>query len=94
MTLLAHSHYVERDYEGTVAVAKRALARYPADPRLYRWLAAALGQLGPTEEAGAALKEAIAASSPSANFAARHPAFRPETYEHMLDGLRKAGWLG
>ena len=61
MSLLAHSHYVERDYEGTVAVAKRALARYPADPRLYRWLAAALGQLGRTEEAGAALKEAIAA---------------------------------
>jgi adenylate cyclase len=94
MVVLAFSHYIERDYEGTVIVAKRASARYPADPRLHRSLAAALGQLGRTDEARAVLNDAIRTSAASADFSVRHPAVPPEDHEHMLEGLRKAGWQG
>ncbi len=60
----------------------------------YRWLAAALGQLDRTDEAREALHTAMT-TSPKAydRFVGnRVPWHRPEDYEHMLDGLRKAGW--
>jgi adenylate cyclase len=49
------------DYEGALAeaeleVAKRAIRSYPEFPLSYRWLAAALGQLGHIEEAKEALE--------------------------------------
>ena len=40
----------EHDYLSAVETGKRAVARYPDDPRAYRWLAAALGQLGRDEK--------------------------------------------
>ena len=46
-------------------VANRAIRSYPDFPLAYRWLAAALGQLGRTEEARKALEEAIAISPTS-----------------------------
>jgi len=59
-------------------------------------LAAALGQLGRTAEAKHALEDAIAVSPTSFDFYLRSPPpwFRPQDYEHMLEGLRKAGWEG
>jgi adenylate cyclase len=95
-TVLAASYYFERDYQSTVEVTKRALVRYPDYPRLYRWLAAALGQLGRTDEARAALQETIRRSPAVFDFFVRNrqPWYRPEDYEHSLDGLRKAGWEG
>ena len=61
----------------------------------YRWMAAALGQLGRTEEARAALEKSIAFSHGSSmSMSSTAPWMRPEDYEHMLDGLRKAGWQG
>jgi adenylate cyclase len=59
----------------------------------YRWRAAALGQLGRINEAREALQEAIEASPTNfyGNVRMRHPYMRPDRYEHMLDGLRKAG---
>ena len=67
---------------------------YPNYPLPYRWLAAALGQLGRTEEAGEALEKAIAISPSSFEMYVRTrvPWMRPEDYVHMLEGLRKAGW--
>ena len=47
----AISYYYERDYASSVAGAKEVIERYPNDPRAYRWLAAALGQLGQFAEA-------------------------------------------
>jgi adenylate cyclase len=61
----------------------------------YRWLAAALGQLGRTDEAHAALHDAMSVSPTSFDLYVKGPNyFRSEDYEHMLDGLRKAGWQG
>ena len=45
--------YFLRDYEGAVEAARRVLRSYPDHPLVYRWLAAALGQLG-RERRGAA----------------------------------------
>ena len=43
--------YFSREYAAAVEVAKRAIRSHPDFPNPYRWLAAALGQLGRTEEA-------------------------------------------
>jgi class 3 adenylate cyclase len=84
----------ERHYERTVEVSKRALVRYPNDPRLHHWLAAALGRLGHSGEARVTLQEATKLSSTALDFHIKHPVFRPEDREHLRDGLRKAGWQG
>jgi adenylate cyclase len=57
-------------------------------------LAAALGQLGRTEEAREALEKAIAVAPASFDIYVRNrvPWMRPEDHAHMLEGLRKAGW--
>jgi adenylate cyclase len=69
---------------------------FPDFPSPYRWLAAALGELGRTAEAKKALEKAITVSPASFDFQVRErpPWFRPEEHAHMLDGLRKAGWEG
>jgi adenylate cyclase len=82
-----------REYEAAVEAAKRAIRSYPKHPVAYRWLAAALGQTGPTEEAKKALKNAIAIAPASFKMYVRRrvPWERPENYAHMIEGLRKAG---
>ena len=96
MQLVAISHYYQRDYHKAVEAARRTVAGYPALHLTYRWLAAALGQLGRVEEARQALQMAVKLSPQSFEFYARHrpPWHRPQNYEHMLDALRKAGWKG
>ena len=91
--MIAISHYFDRDYERCVEVARRQLSAHPGYALTYRWLAAALGQLGHTEEA----RVALAAVSPrefEVYVRDRVPWMRPEDQEHMIDGLRKAGWQG
>ena len=96
MHQLATSYYYEGDYAEAVEAQRRTLARYPNVYTAYRWLAAALGQLGRTEEARAALRKAMELSPQAFEFytSRRPPWHRPADYEHMLDGLRKAGWQG
>ena len=53
------SHYFERDYESAVDVLRSMIADNPRNPLTYRWLAAALGQLGRKDEAREALRTAI-----------------------------------
>ncbi len=86
--------YFSRRYDEAVRAAQLAIRDYPQYPLAYRWLAASLGQLGRVEEAGCALRQAQAVSAASFNFhvLTKPPWFRPEDHEHMLDGLRKAGW--
>ena len=62
---IAVSHYFERDYVATVAAARHAIAHHPEHPLAYRWLAAALGQLGRTNDASDALRTAMEMSSRS-----------------------------
>jgi adenylate cyclase len=96
MQLIVISHYYERNYDEAVEAARRVVTRYPAFHLTYRWLAAALGQLGRTREAQAALQKAIELSPQSFEFYVRQrpPWHQPANHLHMLDGLRKAGWQG
>ena len=93
---IAVSHYLERDYVATVAAARNAIAHHPEHPLAYRWLAAALGQLGRINEGSDALRTAMGMSLRSFEAYVRScpPSFRLQDHEHMLDGLRKAGWQG
>jgi adenylate cyclase len=91
---IALAHYFSREYENAVEVAKRTTRSYPDYPHIYRWLAAALGQLGRTDEARQALDKAISTAPGAFDMFVRHrvPWIRPEDQAHMLEGLRKAGW--
>ena len=93
---MAIAHYFSRDYDAAVDVARRVIRLYPDFPLIYRWLAAALGQSGRTPEARDALDKAIAIGGASFDMYVRKrvPWHRTEDYEHMLEGLRKAGWSG
>jgi adenylate cyclase len=93
---LAMGSYLCRDYEAAIAAAKRGIREHPEYPNPYRWLAAALGQLGRIEEAKEALEKAIAVAPATFEMyvGQRVPWHRLEDYTHMLDGLRKAGWEG
>jgi adenylate cyclase len=93
---LTISQYFVQDYDAAAEMARRSIRDHPEYASPYRWLAAALGQLGWTDEAAAALRKAIEVSRQSFEFYVhgRPPWFRPEDHEHMLDGLRKAGWQG
>jgi adenylate cyclase len=91
---IALALYFDTAYEAAVEAAKRAIRSYPDYPNFYRWLAAALGQLGRIEEAKVALEKAIAVAPGAFNMYVhgRPPWIRPEDHAHMLEGLRKAGW--
>lgn len=90
----AVGHYLCRDYEAAVEAVKPVIRSYPDFPNPYRWLAAALGQLGSTNEGQQALDKAIAVLPDAFEMyvRTRPPWFRPEDHVHMLEGLRKAGW--
>jgi adenylate cyclase len=93
---VALGHYFCREYEATIEAAKRGIRSNPEFPSTYRWLAAALGQLGRTAEAKDVLEKAITIAPASFDGFVRRrvPWHRPEDYAHMLQGLRKAGWEG
>jgi adenylate cyclase len=90
------SYYYERNYLETVAMARRIMARFPTYALPYRWLAAALGQLGRREEASQTLAKALALAPQTFDlFVKQRLPWHPvEGYDHMIDGLRKAGWRG
>jgi adenylate cyclase len=87
-------YYFLREYDAAVEAAKEAVRSSPGlGPRS---LAAALGQAGRSDEAKQALRKAIAVAPKSFDMYVRRraPWFRHEDHEHMLEGLRKAGWEG
>jgi len=94
LNLLTMGLYFSGKYEAAAEAAKRAVRSNPEYLLPYRWLAAALGQLGRAAEAKEALERAIAISPASFDMYVRErvPWHRPEDYAHMLEGLRKAGW--
>jgi adenylate cyclase len=93
---VAMTYYFERDYENAVAAARHLVADRPDHPWAYRYLAAALGQLGRAHEALDALNRALAVAPDMFHLYVRQrmPYMRQPDYEHVLDGLRKAGWNG
>jgi adenylate cyclase len=93
---VAAGYYFCREYESAVEAARRVIRSYPEYPLPHRWLAAALGQLGRTDEARQALDKAVevAAASFDLYIRGRAPWWRPEDHAHVVEGLRKAGWQG
>ena len=91
---IALALYFSTEYDAAVDAANHAIRLSPNYPNPYRWLAAALGQLGRIEEAKQALEKAIAIAPASFRMYVieRAPWIRPENHAHMLEGLRKAGW--
>jgi adenylate cyclase len=94
---LAIGHYLCEEYETAAETARQVIRSYPDFPLPYRWLAAALGQLGRADEAKQALEKLVAVRI-GMHFKRgldwRPPWMRPEDHAHLLDGLRKAGWQG
>ena len=95
-SLIATAFYFERDYEKAVAANRRLLADRSEHPLAWRWLAAALGQLDRSDEARDALATMITVAPETIELYIRHrvPWMRPCDYDHMMEGLRKAGWQG
>jgi adenylate cyclase len=95
-SFIAYSQYQQNDYEGAIETARHVVREFPTFPPAYRWLAAALGQLGKTDEAAEALKTLIElAPSNIEVFLKGKPAWMlADRHAHMLDGLRKAAWKG
>ena len=96
LTQIGVGHYFLRECDAAVEVMKETIRPYSDHPLAYSWLAASLGQLGRADEGREALQKAIAIAPKLFDTHARQhiPWRRPEDYEHMLDGLRKAGWEG
>ena len=90
----AGSQYLDRDYEGAVSTAGKGVRLFPNHPLCYRWLATSLGQLGRANEAKLALNKLtnIAPTFADVHIRQRPAHMRVTDQEHMLDGLRKAGW--
>ena len=88
--------YFSRKYEAVIEAAKRLILSYPDFPMIYRWPAAALGQLGRKAEAKDWLEKAISGAPAAFKMyvSNRVPWFRPEDHAHLVQGLRKAGWEG
>jgi adenylate cyclase len=86
--------YFSREYEAAIEAATPGIRSNPDFPPTYRWLAAALGQIGRIEEAKEALEKAIeiAPAAFDMHIRQRPPWFRPEDHAHIVEGLRKAGW--
>jgi adenylate cyclase len=93
---LTINFYLSGEYDAAVEAARRTIRAYPDFASTYRWLAAALGQLGRAEEAKDALEKAISIAPDMFDMYVRRgaPWHRPEDDTHMIDGLRKAGWQG
>jgi adenylate cyclase len=88
--------YFCSEYEAAIEASKRLIRSYPDFPMVYRWSAAALGQLGRTAEAKEALEKAVSRAPAAFDMyvRTRAPWFRPEDHAHLVEGLRKAGWKG
>lgn len=93
---VALAHYFCREYASAVEAAKRQIRSFPDRWSAYCSLAAALGQLDQTVEAREALEKAVSlAPAQFDSFVRRRPRWiRSEDYDHILEGLRKAGWEG
>lgn len=94
LSQLAASYYFEKDYENAARVARQTIRDFPDVPMAYRWMAAALGQLGNRAE-GSRVVDALQRrhASSIAAYVGRSPRyFRIPDHEHLMEGLSKAGW--
>jgi adenylate cyclase len=87
---IAISQYFDGDFDLSAETSRQVVRQYPDYGSSYRFLLASLGQLGRHTECEALMKTAPAGF----DYYARHrpPWFGLKDFEHMLEGLRKAGW--
>ena len=82
-----------RDYEQAVECARTGLERSLGHAYPYFVLASALGHLGQIEDARAALAECLSIKPTYPEIHRQlHTYQNPADREHILEGLRKAGW--
>jgi len=95
LSLLARAYLNARRYEDAMEWASKSIHHRPDDPRAPAVLAISLAHLGQREEAQAALD---ACERVRPGFAERWAFLREyrnsADNEHILEGLRKAGWKG
>jgi adenylate cyclase len=93
LSQLALSLYLDGDYQDAANLARQVVRQYPRHPVAYRWLAAALGQLGRIAEAEEVL-EHLRTTAPSSldMYIRQRPAYCSIEHAPLLAGLRKAGW--
>jgi adenylate cyclase len=93
--IIGMGRYLLGDYPEAIDAARRALQENPNQRLSFRWLVAALGQLGRTTEAQR-IMDRLSATIPPASiqeyWSYRWPWMREEDIANLLDGLRKAGW--
>jgi adenylate cyclase len=91
---LATSLYLEGDYENALREVLSVIRQFPQNTIPYRTLAATLGQLGKTREARDALKTFLEAGPFAVEKWIRQgpPWMKPSDHQHIVAGLRKAGW--
>jgi hypothetical protein len=85
-----------RDYRFAVEVGSQVLDARPTASLPYRWLAAALAQMGRIDEARDVLRRAVAVVAPLAiedYLRERGPWLTDAHYAHLLHGLELAGGL-
>jgi len=95
--IIGMARYLFGDYEGAIDAARHALHENPNQRLSFRWLVAALGQLGRNIEAQIIVRD-LASTMPPTWFeeywSFRWPWMREEDVTNLLDGLRKVGWQG
>ena len=91
---VAASYYFEGNYDRSAEVAREAVRQYPTIPIAYRWLAASLGQLGDAAQGAKVIDALRRTCPPSIDMYVNRlpPQYRREDYDHMMEGLAKAGW--
>jgi TolB-like protein len=91
---IAASYYLEGDYQRAAQLAERTVRHHPTVHFANRWLLASLGQLGRSDEGTKVMARLSSASAASINLHIKQmpPYYRRNDFDHMVEGLAKAGW--
>ncbi len=89
--IVTFGSYLAGDYETCAEVASASAAKNPDFIFGHVNLAMACAQLGQFERASKALKEALRVTPNLVDALKFQPLRQPADFEHMWDGLRKAG---
>jgi adenylate cyclase len=93
LSVVAMAHFAAERYAEAVEWARRSLQRNPSNPRALVYLAASYAHLGEMDEARAALGEGLrlVPDLSLARLGVLSGAADPAFFEHLVDGLRRAG---
>jgi hypothetical protein len=91
---MAMTHYLEGNHATALSAVTQAAGMFPGEPQILIILAACLGRVGRIAEGQEVLRR-IEAMLPADRqlINPMHMPFQfPEDHEHLLAGLRMAGW--